>query len=99
MTRISICSRLVQGLETQLATIRREREMLDLRHTTLERRQELIEQCERRLQQAQLRLSQMPFQLLVESLPCLICHLDYEQRFRFCNKEYRNSLGIAVRNI
>ncbi|HME98483.1 MAG TPA: ATP-binding protein, partial [Terriglobia bacterium] len=53
-------------------------------------REQFIQQYEQRIQEANLRLSQRRFHLLVESLPCLIFHLDHEQRFRFCNAAYRD---------
>ncbi len=86
-------------LETQLALIRREREMLDLRQTTIEHREHLIQQNEQQIQEAKLRLNQRRFHVLAESLPCLICHLDHEQRFRFCNRVYVQALGISVPDI
>jgi len=86
-------------LQTHLEMIRSEREMLDRHHTALEQRQQLIQQNEQRIQQANLRLSQRRFHVLVESLPCLICHLDHEQRFRFCNRAYEHAVGISVRNV
>jgi PAS domain S-box-containing protein len=86
-------------LQTHLAMIRSEREMLDLHQTVLDQRQRLIQQNEQRIQEANLRLSQGRFHVLVESLPCLICHLDHEQRFRFCNRAYGHALGISVRNV
>jgi PAS domain S-box-containing protein len=73
--------------------------MLDLHQTVLDQRQQLIQQNEQRIQKANLRLSQRRFHVLVESLPCLICHLDHEQRFRFCNRAYGHALGVSVRNV
>src|SRR5262249_6027893 len=52
-------------------------------------REQFIQQYEQRIQEANLRLSRR-FHVLVESLPCLIFHLDHEQRFRFCNTAYRD---------
>src|SRR5262249_24127644 len=85
-------------LQTHLAMLRSEREMLNLHHAALEYRRQLIQENEQQIQETKLRLSQRRFHILVESLPCLICHLDHEQRFRFCNRAYVHSLGISVPN-
>jgi PAS domain S-box-containing protein len=86
-------------LRTHLAMIQSEREMLELRHVNLDRRQQFVQQEEERVHAAKLRSSEQRFHVLVESLPCIVCHLDREQRFRYCNKAFGESFGLSSNKV
>src|SRR5215470_19680097 len=86
-------------LQTHLAMIQGEHEMLKLRHITLEHRQRIISETEKRIHEERTRSSERRFHTVVESLPCLICQCDRQQRLRYCNTAYRGFIGMPAREI
>src|SRR5215510_3549684 len=75
-------------IQAQPEVIRSSLQLLQIRNSALDHREDLLQQREVRARQDDLKLTDNRFRTLVESLPVAIGQLDLDQRLRFSNKVF-----------